>query len=254
MSDLHLEFAPFGAITPLPTDKDGILVLAGDICPYVYRELLFPFLERASAQFAYVFYVLGNHEFYGLGTFPQGYRIVQNVLQRAQLTNVHVLQDEHFELGDVTFIGSTLWTDFRNNPNTMELARTEMGDYDEICGTNGSWITPSMTLDRHLKSRTYIFEKVAEAKKAGRKVVLITHHGVSSLSVHSRFFGDSLNDAFVSDLSNEILDTKPDLVVHGHVHNRFDYMLGETRVIVNPRGYPKEYSSTGFDELLTIEI
>ena len=32
----------------------------------------------------------------------------------------------------------------------------------------------------------------------------------------------------------------PKLIVHGHTHRRMDYMLGDTRVICNPRGYPGE--------------
>ena len=30
------------------------------------------------------------------------------------------------------------------------------------------------------------------------------------------------------------LDPGPDLWVHGHTHNSFDYTLGRTRVVVNP--------------------
>jgi predicted phosphodiesterase len=41
----------------------------------------------------------------------------------------------------------------------------------------------------------------------------------------------------MTDLSNKIIDHGPDLWVHGHTHKSFDYMLGKTRVIVNPFGY-----------------
>jgi predicted phosphodiesterase len=33
----------------------------------------------------------------------------------------------------------------------------------------------------------------------------------------------------------------PKLIVHGHTHDPCDYMIGETRVICNPRGYPAEH-------------
>jgi predicted NBD/HSP70 family sugar kinase len=29
--------------------------------------------------------------------------------------------------------------------------------------------------------------------------------------------------------------------VHGHTHSTHDYMIGNTRVLCNPRGYPREY-------------
>lgn len=33
-------------------------------------------------------------------------------------------------------------------------------------------------------------------------------------------------------------DTAPELWIHGHVHAKQDYRVGDTRVIANPRGYP----------------
>lgn len=30
------------------------------------------------------------------------------------------------------------------------------------------------------------------------------------------------------------------LWIHGHIHAQSDYLIGETRVIANPRGYPRE--------------
>ena len=50
----------------------------------------------------------------------------------------------------------------------------------------------------------------------------------------------------------EFLMGKPVLWVHGHVHRKADYMIGSTRVICNPKGYPGE--NTGFDAGLVVEI
>jgi hypothetical protein len=30
---------------------------------------------------------------------------------------------------------------------------------------------------------------------------------------------------------------QPDLWIHGHVHDSFDYQIGRTRIVCNPRGY-----------------
>ena len=50
------------------------------------------------------------------------------------------------------------------------------------------------------------------------------------------------NDFFATELSYKILDMKkpPKLIVHGHTHDACDYMIGETRVVCHPRGYPNE--------------
>lgn len=55
---------------------------------------------------------------------------------------------------------------------------------------------------------------------------------------------------YSSDLTGLILERKPDLWIHGHVHQTADYRIGQTRVICNPRGHADERS--GFDSGLTV--
>jgi hypothetical protein len=47
-----------------------------------------------------------------------------------------------------------------------------------------------------------------------------------------------MNGGYHSDLSEFILD-RPGIKLwtHGHTHELFDYMIGSTRVVCNPRGY-----------------
>jgi hypothetical protein len=47
-----------------------------------------------------------------------------------------------------------------------------------------------------------------------------------------------------------------DLWVHGHTHSSFDYKLGKTRIICNPRGYPGTFGDMGndFNPNLIVEI
>ena len=40
---------------------------------------------------------------------------------------------------------------------------------------------------------------------------------------------------------------------HGHIHNSADYMIAETRVICNPRGYIGHELNPDFDPNLTVE-
>lgn len=35
------------------------------------------------------------------------------------------------------------------------------------------------------------------------------------------------------------------LWVHGHMHNASDYVIGDTRVVCNPKGYPGEKNGEG---------
>jgi Icc-related predicted phosphoesterase len=59
--------------------------------------------------------------------------------------------------------------------------------------------------------------------------------------------------AYASDLEDFIIETKPDLWIHGHVHEPFDYVIGKTRIICNPHGYVQD-PYNGFNSKLVIEV
>lgn len=65
-----------------------------------------------------------------------------------------------------------------------------------------------------------------------------------------------LNACFVSDLEARILRWQPQLWMHGHTHDSFDYRIGATRVIANPRGYARDgvAENKSFDPGLVIEV
>lgn len=86
--------------------------------------------------------------------------------------------------------------------------------------------------------------------------VVITHHAPSRRSIHPRYDGALLNASFVSN-AEHLFDAGPvDLWVHGHTHDSFDYTLGETRVICNPRGYTRDgvCENAGFDIDFMVEL
>lgn len=111
---------------------------------------------------------------------------------------------------------------------------------------------PEETVDLFQESKCYIFEALATAGE--KKTVVVTHHGVSPQSIHQRFRGDSLNCAFMTDISNEIIEHGPNLWVHGHTHNSFDYTLGRTRVIVNPYGYKDVEVNPQYDRDILLDL
>ena len=131
-SDLHLEFAP---IELNNTEGADVLVLSGDIC--IAKELgytdtgrsvrFMDFFTHCSEQFKDVIYIMGNHEHYH-GDFTKSYD--QLITALAHLPNIHVLEKEHVTIGDVTFIGGTLWTDMnQEDPLTMQAIAGMMNDF-----------------------------------------------------------------------------------------------------------------------------
>lgn len=123
LSDLHLEFAPF----TLPPVQADAVILAGDI--HTGRNGLKWALQTFPDR--PVIYVLGNHEFYG----QKLQKLVQELRDEANGTNVHLLENDSFRIGEVVVLGTTLWTDFALNgtPVVAEVAaQLGMNDYKRI--------------------------------------------------------------------------------------------------------------------------
>ncbi len=104
LSDLHLEHG--GDIPPLAPGAE-IVVLAGDLAPAKHRAI------RLAAEIwkdaAHILYVPGNHEFHG-----SDIEEARSLLALGcGLYGVTLLDTEAVTIGDVRFIGATLWTDFR---------------------------------------------------------------------------------------------------------------------------------------------
>jgi predicted phosphohydrolase len=243
LSDLHLEFAPFQP----PKANAEVIVLAGDIHTGMngFKWILEAFPRRP------VIYVLGNHEFYGQ-RIP---KLTDELKAAAAGCSIHVLENDRVEIGDLVFLGATLWTDFRLNGDHVlaELtAQTGMMDFRRIR------VSPSFRRFRpvdarrfHAQSLEWLRRQIKEAR--GRKVVVVTHHAPSPQSIPAQFSSDPLNPAFASNLEPLIAESGAVLWIHGHIHYHADYTVGSTRVLANPRGYPQE-TLTGFDPSLTVEV
>lgn len=260
-SDLHLEF---GTIS-LENDGADVLILSGDILvandlqerdTYNIRgendrsNKFHTFFQECSARFPNVIYVMGNHEHYH-GDFAKSYGILRD--RFSYLHNVHILEREYITLGDVTFIGGTLWTDMNNHDSlTLYHMRTMMNDFRIVQNSNrevhfkdevGKFHTRTArfcaedAVEEHVKMKEFIRHTIEG--QFDEKFVVVGHHAPSKMSTKPRYKDDYLmNGGYSSDLSEFILD-HPQIKVwtHGHTHDKFDYMIGSTRIICNPRGY-----------------
>jgi predicted phosphodiesterase len=266
VSDLHLEFG----YQTLPGGE--VLILAGDIAekrsiskalhstkpigylPGAYK--CWDFFEYECAKYDKVFYVMGNHEHY----HNHFHKTEQELREILNGYNITVLEDECEEYNGVLFVGSTLWTDCnRGDPITAMTLKYSMADYKVITQHNKASdvyhkLTPEHTAEVHLKSKEYIF-KIVELNK-DKPIVVVTHHGPSFASVNEKYAHDTtMNGGYASELSDIIVDCPQiKLWVHGHMHDPVDYMIGETRVVSNPKGYEGIEDTTNFNREFTVEV
>ena len=281
VSDLHLEFSDINIKNDEGCD---VLILSGDIMVAVdmhdhpepanttdqaaianstglgsrqiKAQRFRDFLKRCSFQFPYVIYVAGNHEFYN-GKWSQSLTTLSD--ECAKFPNVYFLEAGCKKINDVTFIGGTLWTDMnRGDPLTLHAVRDMMNDFRVIKKDLEGYtnLKPADTVIRHRHMLGYIKQIVAE--RPDEKFVVVGHHAPSKLSTHEQYANEHImNGAYSSDLSEFIMDhPQIKLWTHGHTHHPFDYVLGETRIVCNPRGYESDgYSEdSGWDPNMVVEI
>jgi predicted phosphodiesterase len=269
--------------------KDLMLPNAGDVVDYGKSTRYHKFFKSCSEEFKHVIYVAGNHEHYH-GDFKYTISHLKTCL--SYLDNIHILDKEKFEIDDFVFVGGTLWTNMNNeDPVTMYSIKNMMNDFrcvmnsnheinykteiykrgpDDlfIRGEDGQWIVervefktkpskfwPEHAVDDHKKMVDYIVNEYHKMSP-WKKMIVVGHHTPSLLSCHPVYKDDEImNGGYHSDLSAIMLSyPKIKLWTHGHTHDHFDYMVGETRVVCNPRGYIDYEDIADNFELKVIEL
>jgi Icc-related predicted phosphoesterase len=275
VSDLHLEFAP----VKLPATNADVLLLAGDIVPIAYlserrtdaearsiQRRMDYFVGETLSQYKRVFHIMGNHEYYH-GVWEH---VIQDFREYwdGHSPHITVLNNEAVSLDGVVLWGGTLWTDFAGgNPIHMEDARDGMNDYNLVyrdapsepyLRRNSLKLRPSDTQEEHENAR-YTLKEAVETDPNDKWVVM-THHLPSWRSIPENHAGSPLNWGYASDL-DPFIETHPQIKVwvHGHTHNNWDYMIEETRILCNPRGYahpnrPNKPENQEFNPAFVFEV
>jgi Icc-related predicted phosphoesterase len=275
VSDLHLEFSDIN----IQNDNNyDVLILGGDILiaedlhdhPEVHpadpvnipnlgraqarAQRFRDFLKRCSFQFPHVIYIAGNHEFY----HGRWHGSIDHLkAECARFPNIYFLEKDSKTIDDVTFVGGTLWTDMnRGDPLTLNGIKDMMNDFRIIKNDLKGFtrFTPMEAASRFKETVDYI-RTVVETDPL-KKYVVVGHHAPSFSSIHEQYRGQTImNGGYASDLSNFILDhPQIKLWTHGHMHQCFDYMIGSTRVVCNPRGYEGHEPDSLWNPQILLEI
>lgn len=235
ISDTHLEYdKDLGAsfLESLPTEGIDILIAAGDICSF---SQLSETLRKLCAMYPQVVYTPGNHECWGASI-----RMVAKLCDSlyAEIENLHVLDCRETIVSGVEFVGATMW--FKKHELVPRYAR-RLNDFSEIRNFS---LDPSGegydVFAQNAIAEEFLYECVS------RDSVVVTHYLPHELSVSPRFKGSPTNIFFLNDMSYLIDAVAPQVWVHGHTHDSCDYMVGNTRVVCNPRGYSFE-PNDGFE-------
>lgn len=249
MSDLHLSVQAM----PPPQLEVDVVVLAGDLHrPAGAMEWARQFGDTPTL------FVAGNHEFYGGDLVTT----VQELRRQAEGSSVRVLEHDVWHHQGVRFLGCTLWSDYRlyesaeQRVQGLQQANAMVRDFSRIrvAPDFDDLFTPAVAQLLFDRSVAWLEQQFAIPHPG--PTVVVTHFAPTRGSIAQQFTGSPLNACFVSDLEAQIQRWQPELWLHGHVHDSFDYQVGRTRVVANPRGYaPKgEIENKLFDPTLIIEL
>lgn len=277
-SDLHIDTYKFEPEKYVGHWKNfDIVCIAGDVSNNINttRE----FLESCAKNFPDVelLFVPGNHCFY-----TTDFKSVAKMLAELEATykNFHWLRVNKnkattFKVGNVVFLGDTLWTDYELYPNmdlnhAMFLGLKNMNDFnwillkpiknkviaglweerasgkylsdlerialmDFLHKCKGHKLYPRHIIRKHWHQRNILMKKAKRLKEKGHTVVMMTHHLPHEQSCDSRYYRYNIDMAYASHIVKE--DTPVDYWFHGHTHEIQDYTIGNTRILANPNGY-----------------
>lgn len=133
-----------------------------------------------------------------------------------------------------------------------EVSSLIVDHYDRVM--RSARFSPEDAYEDHLACMEFI-KNTVDADPLG-KFVVVGHHAPSKQSTHPRYKNETLiNSAYSSDLT-EFMLARPQIKVwtHGHTHEPFDYMVGSTRIVCNPRGYDGYESRADQFELKYVEL
>ena len=259
VSDLHLEhykiytaeqLNPLQWIKPDPTAD--LLVLAGDIGD-PNRSSYSLFLQWCSANWPQVVVIAGNHEFYrgnerGAPTSREEVLgLIRGIV--GHLPNVRLLDRERLTLSPgVHVLGCTLWSDIP--PAMYTKVVYSLNDFRMIPGATvasyGMW---------HARDLAWLEAELRALAAAGERAIVITHHLPTPQLISEQYKDHPLNCCFATDLDELIKETKPAAWICGHTHQGNTAMIGETRLAINPWGYPGERVPTRNREaILELEL
>ena len=271
-SDLHLErYAGF--VPHIRTDTD-VVVLAGDIGSYQSGSRLTDQdfgLERFSplrpgATAARVLYIPGNHEFDGLD-YDEAYARLRASCARL---GIEWLDRETLTIGQVRFIGTTLWSDFDALARQEPVLGKQLQKRDKAFRAANWYLSKNTTLKqgekvlaegiRELSLDCQHWLRGALAAPFDGTTVVVTHFAPSLLSADPRYGLTPGTAGFCNALDE--LFPQAAVWIHGHLHCANDYIVRGSdaggpwscRVVANPLGYLSKGEQEAFRPDLVIEL
>lgn len=222
ISDLHLESLNnrmFFKKYPVQPCAD-YLVLAGDIIPLNQIDQINFFLDHISQVFSKVFWVPGNHEFYG--SDYQSYQSCNIPIRE----NVFLINSQSVILEEYELLCSTLWSNL--DLNKKWFLQYHINDFKYI-KYQKDYIDALDYNAFHIDALSSLENKLQTANPS--KTIVVTHHCPVMLSIPEQ---ENFSTVYGSSLEDLIVKYQPLYWIYGHTHTANEMInIRNTSLITN---------------------
>ncbi|THU41186.1 metallophosphoesterase [Niastella caeni] len=246
-SDLHLEMPDNEKYIKrhLLEPVGEVLVLAGDILPFKLHKTQTDFIDFIAGNFEMVYWVPGNHEYYGWDAVTVADPLLEKLRNNVWLVNNQVIDHK-----GVSFICSTLWSKI-GVVNALNIQRS-ISDFYSINWFNKTFNTRQFN---QLHNQAIVFLKKAIKEVSAEKKIVVTHHVPTLQNYPGKFRISPLNGAFVTELHDLINDSGADYWIYGHHHsNTPEFKIGNTTMLTNQLGYVARHEHGSFSRGKVVEV
>lgn len=221
-SDLHLDINKISLSSVIKPVAD-ILILAGDICEVRRTSIIIPALKWAEEHFKKIYYIPGNHEFYG-DHYNRGRKKLMNL--NSEKTTVLFAGHDEVQLNEKwNLYGATFWSYIP--PSRQYEVEMTATDFRSIHG-----LTISTYNTLHECEGKWLEQKLTSSSKHN---LVVTHHPPTMDKSDPKYGGPerSLNWLFGSVDFSHLLSMSNVKWISGHTH----YNIVEDNFASNQFGY-----------------
>jgi Icc-related predicted phosphoesterase len=244
LSDIHMERSDYVPLEIPQTNSDAI-VLAGDINSGFDSTSAF-LKELAQEHDKKIFYVLVNNCAYGSVLHK-----LRDEWAGADIDSVHYLDDNiSTEFMGYTFHGGTFWPLYQDMSDDQIVADDEirMGKKKKISYDHDNRAINAFDyIEQTKRSLGYLDTALNENEKN----IVISHFAPSWKSQHKFWHEGVIQGRHASNMEDFINNHNIKLWIHGHIHYKCDYMVGETRIMSNPVP-PETFQKNELDKVIEV--
>jgi len=246
-SDLHLEFPENKKYVNkhLLQPSGEILLLAGDILPFALNHRNYMFFDFVADNFEAVFWIPGNHEYYGYDIAK-----ISDPLFEKIRSNVFLVNNQTIAYKEVNIICSTLWSHI--SPENEWTIQKNLSDFSAITFKDD----PLLPVHFNAFHQTALSFIKNEVNKYGvSKNIVLTHHVPTLYHYPTKYKRSPLNEAFAVELHDYIDYSNISFWIYGHHHSNIPgFIIGNTTLLTNQLGYVRQYEHGSYKKDAVFDI